>query len=201
MKLEPKLKLKLKPKPKRRRVPTGLLLLGVLALLNALVFGAYTVRRATQSRSLTARLEERRNELKRLRALNQEVKRRQQIARENAVDTRRFYSQIVGRRDERLLPLLQELDDLANELKLDSDRLNFDVDEVKDSRLVRFRISMPVQGAYGQIVAFLDRLEHSSHFLIVERLALDEGAGPGGQQRKLTLVFSTYFLGDAGRAG
>jgi hypothetical protein len=49
---------------------------------------------------------------------------------------------------------------------------------------------MPLRGSYAQLVAFLDRVEHSKRFLVVEQVSLKEGQDGQGD---LTVSVGTYF--------
>lgn len=65
---------------------------------------------------------------------------------------------------------------------------------------MRFHVSMPVSGAYGQVVALLDRLECSGHFLTVDEVPLCERRQDGAGSADPSLTFSAYSRAPQGQA-
>jgi hypothetical protein len=61
-----------------------------------------------------------------------------------------------------------------------------------------FEVTMPVSGTYEQLGAFLQKLERSSHFLIVQGIALRTRASDGGAD--LDLKLQVYFRSDESAA-
>jgi hypothetical protein len=167
----------------------------VLLGLNLVVFGVYTLPRTLQERSIATRAGLLREEIQGERLRAEQVRKRGEVLDANAKDTDRFYREIVGRRNERLVPLLKEIEGTAQSLGLGTRQSSFNRESVRDTRLVRFVITMPLSGTYRQLVSFLDRLERSRQFLIVEQLQLHERQGKGAD---LSVVLSTYFRDDDG---
>jgi len=175
----------------RARLPL-LVLLG----LNALVFGAYTMPRTLQERSLAAQAATLRQAVERERAATLEL--RQQVAaiRANAADAQRFLTEVLEYRAEGLLPVLEEVERVAGEAGLELKSRRYSPEQVTDAPLMRFRITIPVNGTYAQLVSFIDRLERSPRFLVIDRVQLREGRDADEDQ--LNVVVSTYFHADRG---
>lgn len=158
-----------------------------LYLLNALVFGAFSLPRLLEERSLeqnrVALLSERdreRRAVTRLRA-------RADTIRSNARDTERFYRELAASEGD-LVSVLRELDRAAPA----AGNRSFRSEEVKGARLQRFAVTMPLAGSYEQLVAFLRRLEAFPRFVTVDRVALRESEGGAG----LDVVVSAYYRPD-----
>lgn len=190
------------PRPRRRTSLRRVLLYAWLAglLVNAAAFAAYTLPRTLEERNQAARAERLRGEIEGLRARNQALKRRSRTATQNEIDVRRFYRTVIGPREQTMLPVLAEVDRLARELRLEPGPQSYDASPLDDGPVVRFRISMPVSGAYGQVVALLDRLERSEHFLTVDEISLRERPQNGAGAADLSLTFSAYFKAPPGQA-
>jgi hypothetical protein len=162
-----------------------------LLAANLLVLGVFTLPRQWRERSLAARAERLRAELGQARERNRLLRERDQTARQNDVDVKRFYNGLVGTRENTLLPVLAALDNEARTLRLVPGPQSFEAKPLKNSVLVRFGIQMPVSGSYPQLVAYLDRLERLPYFLTVDGVVLKQRAL--GEGTELALRLSLYF--------
>ena len=178
---------------KRRRVVA----LGALVALNLAVFLAYTFPRAIQERSLASQAETLQAEIQRDQRAVGALKERADIIRSNARDMDRFYKDVVARPKEGLLPTLQYVEKTAEELGLTARSRSYTERDVKGLALTEFVIAMPLSGPYKQIVAFLDRLERSSRFLIVDEVQLHSRTDVGAD---LAFSLSAYFRAEPGEA-
>jgi Tfp pilus assembly protein PilO len=176
------------PRPLWARARAPLL---VLLGLNAAVFGAYTVPRTLEERSLAAQAATLRQAVERERAATLALGQRVAAIRANAADAERFLTQVLEYRAKGLLPVLEEVERVAGEAGLELKSRRYSSEEVTDSPLIRFRITIPVNGSYAQLVSFIDRLERSPRFLVIDRVLLREGRGSDEDQ--LNVVVSTYF--------
>lgn len=177
------------------------LLLPVLALLglNGLVLAAYTLPRTLQVRSATARAQEVRKDLGREREATALLRRQAEAIRGNAADAARFYSQfVVGSRAE-LIPLLEDIDRMATEPGLKPSARTYQLEDVKGADLTRVEVLLAVEGSYGQLVGFLDRVERSKHFLTIDRIGLSAGSNTGSPTLKVEL--SAYLRGKPAKEG
>jgi Tfp pilus assembly protein PilO len=175
--------------------------LPVLALLglNGLVLAAYTVPRTLQVSSATARAEEVRKELAREREATAVLRRQAESIRGNTTDTARFYREfVVGSRAE-LIPLLEDIDHMATEPGLKPSARTYQLEDVKGADLTRVEVQLAVEGSYDQLVAFLDRVERSKHFLTIDRVGLTAGAHTSSPSLKVEL--SAYLRGKQAKEG
>lgn len=182
----------LRPFWRRRLVKPLLWLLG----LNGALFAVYTFPRLLQERTLAARVVTLRAEVERERATTGALRSRSDTVRSNARDLQRFYADLVGSKTGTLLPLLKEISGAAHSLGLTVGRAAYNPEEVKDAPLVRFVITMPIQGQYRQVVSLLDRLERSRHFVTVDQVQIRETQGSEGTG--LNVEMSAYFRAEEG---
>jgi Tfp pilus assembly protein PilO len=164
------------------------LLRPVLLLLaaNALVFACYSLPRELQERSLAEHAAALRQEVERERRNLQRLRERADAIRANATDLERFYREVL-KDQEQLLPVLKDLDKQAPSVGSRSYRQA----EVKGAAVARYVVTMPLSGSYEQLMAFLQQLERSSHFLTIDRLGLRER----DQGAQLDVEVSLYFRG------
>ncbi len=161
--------------------------------LNLIVLAAFTLPRTLRERNLERRAAQLTRDVQAAQERNQALKTRSEIAVQNEADVRRFYRGLMGTRDQTLLPVLAEIDTLARETGLAPRDQKYQATPVKGRPIMRFRITVPMSGNYGQVVALLERLERSSHFLTVDEIKLRERPQEGAGATDLSLTFSTWF--------
>jgi hypothetical protein len=164
--------------------------LGGLLALNAAVFLAFTLPLSLRERSVAARTAALSAEVERDGRLVAALRERADTIRANTRDTKRFYDQVVGQTNDPLLPTLEYVEETARDLGLVARSRAYSREEVKKLALVRFVITMPLSGPYKQIVGFLDRLERSSRFVVVDQVQLRSRSDVGAD---LSFALSTYF--------
>lgn len=177
---------------KRRK---GFLQLGGVLVLNVVVFFAVTQRLANKQErlarereSLVATLEERSSELA---ALQSRVARA--AANSSAVDE--FWTEIVRVRVPGLTEAWEEIDRLASESDVLKGRTSYDRD-LLDVGLEQIKATMPVEGDYFDLVRFINRLERSPRFFLVEEVRLSQGSADDAAIR-LDCSISFYLRGAA----
>ena len=175
------------PRPFWRRVllwpAVGLLVLNVGVLL------AYTLPRRLQERTLSAQLLTLREDVARERKVNEGLRRQSQVVGANTQDLHRFLKQVVAQRDS-LSTILEELERMAREAGLQTERRSYSRTELDKLPLVQFEVSLPVAGTFTQLLGFLDAVERSGRFLTVDKVRYQdrEGDSPGSQ-----IIVSAYF--------
>ena len=164
--------------------------------LNLLVFVAYTLPRSLQQRSVASRLEVLRDEVQREKTRTEGLRHRSDTMRANAADVQRFYRDLVSTREEALLPILREIESAAGQQGLETGRYNLKPESVKGAPLEVTTITLPVTGTYRQLVAFLDELERSKYFVVVEKIDLH--GQPQGHETGLDVILAAYLRSDPG---
>jgi Tfp pilus assembly protein PilN len=164
-----------------------------LVVANLGLLAAFTLPRTLEERNLELRAARLNEDIEAARRRNQALKTRDEAAARNAADMARFYRTVVGTREQTLLPVLAEIQAAARDLQLATGSQSYEAKALDDAPLVRFRIRMPVSGSYGQVTAFLDRLEQSALFLTIDEVKLRERPQDGAGAADLNLSFSAYF--------
>ena len=184
------------PRPywRRRLLVPFLALLG----LNVAVLAVYTLPRVWQARSVESRRQTLGQELERERTRVAALKAKAAAIRDNERDAQRFM-ELVGSKDETLLPLLRRIEATASELGLEPARMSYHTDQLSGAPLVQFVITLPLSGTYPELVSFLGRLEQMPHFVTVDKLAI-RGASDGQGPTDLDLTLSAYFRTPEGGA-
>lgn len=149
----------------------GFVRLAILLAVNAVVFAGITFRLAnkqdrlaTDQERLSAELAQKTEELERLTTAEGRVA-------ENASAVTEFWTDTVKSRVPGLTEAWEEIDRLANETNVVKGRIGYDRD-LLDVGLERITATMPVEGNYFDLVRFINRLERSPRFFLVEEVRL-----------------------------
>ena len=155
---------------KRRR---GFLWLLVVLLVNGAVFAGVTHRLANKQERLAFELERLRTELgekqEELRTLSES----EALAASNAEAVRRFWNDVVQERAPGLTEAWDEIDRLASETNVVRGRTGYERD-VLDVGLEQIKATMPVEGDYFDLVRFINRIERSERFFLVEQITISQ---------------------------
>jgi Tfp pilus assembly protein PilO len=108
---------------------------------------------------------------------------------ESDVDT--VFERTLSSKGERMTAIQREIRKLARDKRLDPERISYTVSAVRDTGLVRFGISFPLEGPYATLQDFIEEVEASENFLIVQDITLDETQQ--GPNLKLQIELVTYF--------
>ena len=86
------------------------------------------------------------------------------------------------------------LSQLAEQHNLQQSRRVIEPEQDGESSLVRVRIAMSLQGDYEDIRRFIYQVESGTDFIVIDSIALRQGAEPGSPLT-LDLGLSTYYQG------
>jgi Tfp pilus assembly protein PilO len=88
--------------------------------------------------------------------------------------------------------MILRLSQLAEQHNLQRSRRSAKPEQDRDSSLARLRITMALQGNYEDIRRFVYQLESGTDFIVIDSVALGQGAEPGSPLT-LDLMLSTYY--------
>ena len=145
-----------------------------------------------QARSVVSRRQTLQAEVERERVRLEGLKARAAAIRGNERDAERFFKDLVGSKDETLLPLLRRIEKTAADLGLETSRVTYNPVDLTGAPLVQFVITLPLSGTYPELVSFLDRLERLPQFVTVDKLGI-RGTPDGQGLSDLDLTLSAYF--------
>jgi Tfp pilus assembly protein PilO len=163
----------------------------VLFGFNVLVFLVFTLPRSIQERRTAAEALALRKDLDARRTEMAAVRTRAQTVKANVAETSRFYREAVPPCVGHSHDLLKELIASTRQTGILSDRISTAPKELPDVPLTEIAINVPVAGTYQQVGSFLQKLERSPHFLVVESVQIKERQADGGGA-DLTVKLSAY---------
>ena len=105
-----------------------------------------------------------------------------------------FYSERLGTQRERMTRIQAVLRDIAAEFRIAPDSIDYNTDDVEDSDLIQFQVTLPLVGGYPNLRHFIDRVETAPYLAIIDSIEL-AGSREGGAMLSLTIRISTYFRG------
>jgi hypothetical protein len=175
-------------------VKRRLILVGLGLLLAAdLALAAYSWQTSTALRTPMARLKE---DSHKLDLLNSDIERAERIRHDlpaTVADYDRFDASLLpaGTADS---TVTAELDELARKSGLRIESLNFRYREIPGRNLTQLDLETAVDGDYANIVKFMNNLQRSHNFYIVESLNLQaQGQGIGPGTMRIGLKMKTYL--------
>jgi hypothetical protein len=155
---------------KRRRAFLWLLL---VLLVNGAVFAGVTHRLANKQERLGVERDRLRGELEQKREALRVLSESEALAARNAEAVRRFWNDVVQEHYPGLTEAWDEIDRLASETNVLRGRTGYARD-VLDVGLEQIKATMPVEGDYFDLVRFINGLERSERFFLVEQITISQ---------------------------
>ena len=166
--------------------------LALVLVVNAVVYGAVTHRLANKQerlardqQELSTELDARSDELDQLSGAAAQVTENQ-----SAVDE--FWTDTVQPRVPGLTEAWEEIDRLTRETNVTKGRIGYDRD-LLDVGLEQIRATMPVEGNYFDLVRFINRLERSAFFFLIEEVQLSQRETENTSTLRLDCSISFYL--------
>ena len=172
-----------------RRIITALLL---LLALNVLAY-AFLVRPKIRDYTM---LEE--QSLPRRKALAErkaEVEAREGYLRaleQAQVDLKTLRGDVLSTRPVRMVQVNQMLALMAEQYKIQLETVQYENTQLEDEGIERYAMVVPLIGGYANLRRFIQAIEDSDEFLVIERVAIDR-ARDGGVMLQLNITLATYF--------
>jgi Tfp pilus assembly protein PilO len=113
-------------------------------------------------------------------------------------DLDQMYTQVLSPKKTGVTDIRLELEDLAQRLQIRKRDFSYVYSKIPDLGLLQFTLGVPVEGNYRNIRRFINEIERSHHFLILDRVVLS--SEQTGEQLNLDFRLSTY-LTDEKKAG
>ena len=169
-----------------------LLLLGALIVANAVASVLLVRPKVVRYRQLTdlsspqlTVVKEREKEVVRKEAYRQALEK----ARD---DMKRLAGDVLSTRQRRMIGVQLEVAKLAREFSIALDRVQYQNEQLDNGALERFAIVVPLAGGYSNLRKFIQSVESSDNFLVIERVAL--GTGKSMDIVELNITLATYFI-------
>jgi len=107
-------------------------------------------------------------------------------------DMKHLAGDILATRQRRMIGVQLEVAKLAREFGIAADRVQYENPSSDDDALERFGIVVPLAGGYSSLRKFIQAVESSENFLVIERVVL--GTGKGTDVVELNITLATYFI-------
>lgn len=118
-----------------------------------------------------------------------------ELIKSNGEGVTEFYENTLAGKKERMTPLQRLIREIARESGIFIDQINYSTRQDSDSDLVSFGIDLPLIGDYESVRAFINRIENSDYFLIIENVLLRNNKDKAQLSFKIGIV--TYFESEA----
>jgi Tfp pilus assembly protein PilO len=105
----------------------------------------------------------------------------------------RFYSEVLSTKQERLVSFQKEIRDIAREFNINVETITYPRESYAKDKVTKFSATMPLTGSYESLRQFIDRIERSDHFIVVDGIQL-ANSKEGGIILSLAIQLSTYFI-------
>ena len=87
-------------------------------------------------------------------------------------DLKYLYGTVLLPKKSGVMDIRLELEGLAQDLKVKRSDFSYSYGSIPDLHLQEFKVSVPIEGSYGDIRRFINSIERSQHFLILDRVDL-----------------------------
>jgi len=103
-----------------------------------------------------------------------------------------FYDDILSTKSERLVGFQREIREIAGKFNINLEAISYPR-EIYENKVTKFGAAMPLTGSYENLREFIETIEKSKNFMIIESIQLTNSR-QGGVILSLNIVVSTYFL-------
>ncbi|MBZ5640620.1 MAG: hypothetical protein LAO51_17930 [Acidobacteriia bacterium] len=172
-----------------------------LVLLIANVLG-YALLVRPKARSLSELRAESEPTRERLKRREEEVKGREAFLAGLDLAKRemeRLRTEVLSTRDRRMIEVQLEVARIAREFGINYKQVRYDNKKLPDEGLDAMTMVVPLEGGYANLRKFLQAVESSNKFLVIEQVALAQGH-EGGAILQLNIALATYFDDPEARA-
>jgi Tfp pilus assembly protein PilO len=107
-------------------------------------------------------------------------------------DMKHFVGDVLSTRQRRMIEVQLEIAKLLREFGIAFDRVQYENSTIENGALERFGIVVPLAGGYSNLRKFIQAVESSENFLVIERV--DLGSGKTGDSVELNITLATYFI-------
>lgn len=166
--------------------------LGALLAVNAAILVFFVQPRIRSFRSLT---EDSQPRLLAVQKRQKEVEGQEKFLatlEKSRTDLDSFRSDVLSTRRKNMIEVQYELARLARQFSINMERVQYENEVLEDEALERMAMVVPLAGGYANLRKFVQAVEQSKKFLVLERVALETGQD-GGVLLQLNITLATYF--------
>ncbi|NJL28607.1 MAG: hypothetical protein HC897_12315 [Thermoanaerobaculia bacterium] len=168
-------------------------------LVNLVVFGFYRYTYSGKVDVVRARVESEAQQLAALEANLEKLSGLRERLDNNHAHVEELREVWFATEATRLTRSIARLKTLVRDAGLSPDSYTYPSQPIEGQDLVRYEFAFQVEGTYEQIRRFVNFLELTEDFFIIEEITLDEGSGSAGDPRlRVRFLLSTVFVSDTG---
>ncbi len=160
-------------------------------LLNLALFSAYRLVYAGRVEGLRGTLETQEERLETLRGQSAELTALVATARDSRDRLESLYTDRFSTQRARFTAVTSEIRELARRAGLEPAAMSYPTEEVEEYGLVKRYFTFGVNGTYVELRQFINLLELTSSFVVLEQVTLSGGEG---EQLAIRLNLSTLFV-------
>lgn len=168
------------------------LILGAIAILNLAFYLVLNLPRMHQESREDARVSSADQALSQLSRRVNLMKGLEERFESEKAKVDRFYDEFLGNKETRMIQIQREIRSIATSFNMDPESINYQPELVENAGVVRFQIDVPLVGDYRNLRQFINRIEKSEYFLIIDGVSLGDSQG-GGALLDLSISLVTYF--------
>jgi Tfp pilus assembly protein PilO len=105
----------------------------------------------------------------------------------------KFYADVLSTKQERLISFQKEIRDIANKFHINLETITYPREEYPKDKVTKFTATMPLTGSYEGLREFIDTVEKSENFIVIEGIQL-ANSKEGGVILSMSIQLSTYFV-------
>ena len=106
-------------------------------------------------------------------------------------DMKHLAGEVLATRQRRMIGVQLEVAKLVKEFGIALEKVQYENEQVDNGALERFGIVVPLTGGYTSLRKFIQAVESSDNFLVIERVQL--GTGKSSDVVELNITLATYF--------
>ena len=167
----------------------------VFLLVNVALLSGYRLVLAGQAQLRDSRIDRAQASLIDATAERRRLEARLEEARSSREAIDQFFDERLSSENVRLTRILAEVRELATRAGLSPRSIKYGKEEIEDHGLVRRSIEFSVEGTYLEFRRFVNLLELTDSFLVLERVGL-RGSDESGSNLRIALGVSTLFTDD-----
>jgi len=166
--------------------------LGLALAMNVVFYLFFNLPRLTALGSLRSTRDETHASVKSMQRRCETMKRLIEDYDDQSARLEEFFNRRVGTQAERMTGVQKEIRAIAAQFRIDPASIDYQPNDVRDSDLTRFQVTLPLIGGYANLRQFISRVERSEYLLIVDSIEL-AGSREGGAMLNLSIKIATYF--------
>ncbi len=102
---------------------------------------------------------------------------------------KKFYTSVLKNRTEGIVSLRKELAELLRQVNIFKIDINYNHNSIEKYNLHEVSITLPIENSYANIRKFINSVENSKNFIVINGVSLTESK----QQLKLEIKMSAFF--------